>query len=212
MKKVFLLFIFMNVAYGAKVELKASGSGQSYCDTTNPRCIFDFSTSANAKSNAKADAKMEAEYMCASKGGKLLSSTNTGSRCSKVRGWTDSYVCSATHKVLCETNPNGNIRVDRLSVKQCVASLSMISSIHNTKDPTYTKQMDNACTYATLVENTDELENCLTISLKQDTSASTYFALKYCDLTNREGRLNDWSNTLPFFDGYNFRYIYENKF
>lgn len=207
-----LLLLGSMSSFAAKVELSDTGSGTRYCKQKNPRCTLDFSTKSKARDAAKSNARDKAEYQCSSKGGKILNSKNLNSRCTKITAWIDYYSCSASHRVSCETSPNGNISVDDKKLKKCNASLGAASLAYNRKDPVGTKQMNSACIYAVSQNNEELLKNCLVNSLIQDQGAATHVALKYCDLANRDGKLQDWINTLPYFDGYNFEYIYENKF
>lgn len=205
------LFFASNV-FSATIEIVKSGTGSSCCSQDNPRCNFDLSTRSECIKNAKSDAQSNAEYECSSKGGVVVDGSVVSSSSSKERGWVDSYNCSASYKVECNTNPAGNVVVSSSSVDLCKANIIVISNKLNPADVVQEGQLNSSCKSAVSKGYQDSLYTCLKNSLNQDTGAATSFALKYCDLAGKEGRIDDWISILPYYKGYNFRYIYEEKF
>lgn len=211
-----LIFILLNTlcltSFASVVEVVKTGSGTSSCTSNNPRCLFDFQTKGACRAAAIYDAKSLAEYTCSKNGGIVKDGKVIDTKSTKVTAWVDYYVCAASYKVICDPNPARNDLASEDQDRQCKVDLLRISKKYNTGDVVEDMQLLSACKSAIAGSYTSSLETCLEKSLKQDTAAATWYALKYCDLAGKAGRIDDWNATLAMFDGYNFEYIYNNKF
>ncbi len=207
-----LLTLFSHTAFSLEIELKDSSTSESYCDSTNPRCFFDFRTKRNAQNTAKSRAKNKTEAKCIHNGGSIVSSESQRSSCSKIRAWIDYYICSASHKVICETSPNNDLTINHEVAKRCSKTIGAVALVRNGSHTINFKQINSACDYASATSSNNLLLNCMSKSLNHDRGASVYYALRYCDITNRQKRIQEWIDILPFFPNNNFLYIYENKF